>query len=72
VTEATDNGEKTVVDAPVWVAVPPEHDDGGWTVWTRGLSPNKRVCWIGDFPDSEAIAEHIAAAQNARQAVGDD
>jgi hypothetical protein len=51
-----------------YVAVRPEnpsHPEAGWTVWTRGLETNYRMCWVGNLPDSERIASHIAVALTA-------
>lgn len=51
-----------------WVVVAPENPDrsgAGWTIWTRGLSPNARVAWQAQFPGTEAVFDHIVAAHNA-------
>lgn len=45
-----------------WTRVWPEHDDGGWSVWTRSGNPFKRVCWLGNFPNQDHDADFIAHA----------
>jgi hypothetical protein len=51
-----------------WVMVVPEHDESpesGYSVWTRGLQPNKRVCWLPHTNDGLVAARHIVEIHNA-------
>lgn len=53
--------ESTEEEKPVqWAAVPPQNIGGGWTVWTRGQHPNRRVAHIGNHEDSERFAKAVA------------
>jgi hypothetical protein len=52
-----------VIPGALWKAVPPQTDSlsAGWTVWTYG---GIRVAWIGNLPNSQAIAEYLCRSHN--------
>jgi hypothetical protein len=48
----------------VWIVRTPDSDapDAGYTVWAR--DEGIRICWVGNLPDSEAIANAICESHN--------